>query len=159
MKKVCPDCNGSGVYLGLGFMPPEKCLRCDGAGMVFDLDAVAPPCIEDTKTTTPKDIFQLGYSCSVRGVDHVKLWCYVRKVSAPGFGEIIQFSKLSCWSHVSYVDPGPGIVGSSPWTLAAAIPNRQKSQLMQKIQIWNPWLRGSKDIQLDDDFFRELPDA
>lgn len=30
----CPDCSGSGQYVGLGFNPAEDCKRCSGSGRV-----------------------------------------------------------------------------------------------------------------------------
>jgi len=30
--KPCSDCKGTGQYIGLGFAPPEPCLRCGGSG-------------------------------------------------------------------------------------------------------------------------------
>lgn len=30
----CPDCNGSGQYIGIGFAPAEACRLCNGAGKV-----------------------------------------------------------------------------------------------------------------------------
>jgi len=28
----CDDCNGSGVYVGIGFYPAEDCKACEGKG-------------------------------------------------------------------------------------------------------------------------------
>lgn len=31
----CPECKGSGQYIGLGVFPPDKCHNCLGAGKVL----------------------------------------------------------------------------------------------------------------------------
>lgn len=31
----CPECKGSGQYVGLGVFPPDKCHTCDGDGRVL----------------------------------------------------------------------------------------------------------------------------
>lgn len=31
-KQKCPDCKGTGKYVGLGFSPTEDCKKCQGCG-------------------------------------------------------------------------------------------------------------------------------
>lgn len=31
----CPDCKGSGTYVGIGLYPPEKCSNCLGDGKIL----------------------------------------------------------------------------------------------------------------------------
>lgn len=38
----CPDCNGSGQYVGIGFAPAEACRLCGGKGKVTAQQAGAP---------------------------------------------------------------------------------------------------------------------
>jgi len=34
MSKICPECKGTGIYVGLGMFPAEKCKTCGGKGKV-----------------------------------------------------------------------------------------------------------------------------
>lgn len=66
----CPDCNGTGVYVGLGFAPAEACRLCGGRGT---MNAASPPVLASPQLgmCTPRE-GDVQYSFS-RGC-HVVFW-------------------------------------------------------------------------------------
>lgn len=80
-KQTCPDCKGTGKYVGLGFSPPEDCKKCEGRGFIQEHEAPVPyfdPFEIDfkfTNTTIPKqDAWMDQYKCCMCGCKGYQLW-------------------------------------------------------------------------------------
>lgn len=60
-SKACPDCNGTGQYVGLGFSPAEDCKRCAGHGRVpkNEVAAIKFETIAEPLASPPKWLIDL----------------------------------------------------------------------------------------------------